>query len=112
MKYKFNDLEYELIKNYRDGFDFEEIELRLTDYFYEYDYIFGDWAYGKLRLKGFFDSDNKNVKKYRHLPVFFYFLFFLNSSKDTTRPGSGTVPGFSSNGNSISLSAAWVCVFV
>ena len=67
MKYKFNDLEYELIKNYRDGFNFEEIELKLTDYFYEYDYIFGDWAYGKLRLKGFFESNNKNVKKYNDI---------------------------------------------
>ena len=39
---------------------------------------------------------------------FYYYCCFLrlNSSSDTTRSSSGTVPGFSSNGNSMSLSAA------
>ena len=54
---------YEVIKNVRDGFDLEEVKNKLTDYFYPYDYIVGDWAYGKLRLKGFYDSTNKNVSK-------------------------------------------------
>ena len=34
-----------------------------TDYFYDYDYIVGDWAYGKVRLKGFYESDNKKCNK-------------------------------------------------
>lgn len=59
---KINDKEYELIKNYKDGFDLEEVTSKLTDYFDDYDYIVGDWAYGKLRLKGFYDSKNKKVK--------------------------------------------------
>lgn len=58
-KYSFENIEYELIENYKDGFDKEEINNKYTDYFYEYDYIIGDWAYGKLRLKGFFDKKNK-----------------------------------------------------
>jgi len=60
--FEFNGNRYEVIKNYREGFVFEEVESRFTDYFDQYDYVFGDWAYGKLRLKGFFESDNKNVK--------------------------------------------------
>ena len=28
----------------------------------DYDYIVGDIAYGKLRLKGFYESNNKKVK--------------------------------------------------
>lgn len=52
---------YEVIKNYRDGYDEEKFLERVTDYFYEYDYILGDWAYGKLRLKGFYKKDNKKV---------------------------------------------------
>lgn len=54
---------YELIKNYRDAFNEEEFISKCTDYFYDYDYIVGDIAYSKLRLKGFYDSTNKKVNK-------------------------------------------------
>ncbi len=54
---------YELIKNYKDAFDKEEFINKYTDYFYDYDYIVGDIAYGKLRLKGFYDEKNKKVNK-------------------------------------------------
>ena len=62
-KYTYNDIEYELIKDYKAGFDNEEVKEKLTDYFIDYDYILGDWAYGKLRLKGFYDEKNKKAKK-------------------------------------------------
>lgn len=55
--------EYELIKDYKDGFDREEFTNKYTDYFYDYDYIVGDIAYGKLRLKGFYDEKSKKVNK-------------------------------------------------
>lgn len=58
-----NNKDYQLIKNYRDAFNEEEFLDRCTDYFYDYDYIVGDIAYGKLRLKGFYDNSNKKVKK-------------------------------------------------
>lgn len=64
---------YELIKNYRDAFNEEEFRNRCTDYFYDYDYIVGDIAYGKLRLKGFYDECNKRVKKinnYKNLEAY------------------------------------------
>ena len=54
-----NDKEYEIVKDYRDGFDETEVKSKLTEYFDNYDYIAGDWAYGKLRLKGFTKKDNK-----------------------------------------------------
>ncbi len=53
---------YEIIKDYRNGFDKDEFISKCTDYFYDYDYIVGDWAYDKLRLKGFYDDDNKKSK--------------------------------------------------
>ena len=62
MRIEVENKEYELIKNYKDGFDREEFENKYTDYFYDYDYIVGDIAYGKLRLKGFYDEKNKKVK--------------------------------------------------
>ncbi len=58
-----NGQNYELLKDYRDGFELPEVESKLTDYFVDYDYVVGDWAYGKLRLKGFYDAKNKNVKE-------------------------------------------------
>ena len=54
---------YEVITNYRDAFEKDEFMSKCTDYFYDYDYIVGDIAYSKLRLKGFYDSKNKKAKK-------------------------------------------------
>lgn len=55
---------YELIKNEREAFNEEEFRSRYTDYFKDYDYIVGDIAYSKLRLKGFNDKTNKNYNKF------------------------------------------------
>ena len=63
MEIEINNEKYKLIKNYKDGFDQKEFLLKCTEYFYDYDYIVGDIAYGKLRLKGFYDEKNKKVKK-------------------------------------------------
>ena len=62
-KVKLNEKTYEIIEDYKNGFDHEETQNRLTDYFDEYDYILGDWAYDKLRLKGFCDKTNKQNNK-------------------------------------------------
>ena len=62
-RYLFDDKEYELIENYKDGFDYDEVKKCITDYYDNYDYIVGDWAYGKLRLKGFCNKNNKIFNK-------------------------------------------------
>ena len=53
---------YELIKDYKNGFDLDDFISHYTDFFKDYDFIVGDIAYNKLRLKGFYDSKNKKVK--------------------------------------------------
>lgn len=58
-----NNKDYELIKNYREAFNEEDFLSKCTEYFFDYDYIVGDIAYGKLRLKGFYDNNNKKAKK-------------------------------------------------
>lgn len=64
---------YKLIKDYRDAFDKDLFLEKYTSYFENFDYIVGDIAYSKLRLKGFNNKDNKfynkindykNVEKY------------------------------------------------
>jgi len=73
MKIVLNDNEYELVKNYKDAFSLEEVVSLVTDYFEEFDYILGDYAYNKLRLKGFYDDSNKKateINKYSYMPEY------------------------------------------
>ena len=63
MKIIINDKEYEIVENNNAQIDEELLKEMVTDYFETYDYILGDYAYGKLRLKGFNDHDNANYKK-------------------------------------------------
>ena len=60
---KVDNYTYELVENYKDGFDEVAFKDKYTDYFYDYDYIIGDWSYGKLRLKGFCDRTNKKCNR-------------------------------------------------
>ena len=64
-----NEKQYEILEDYNSAFDKEEVESKLTDFFDQYDYIVGDWAYGKLRLKGFCEKNNKihnNINDYKN----------------------------------------------
>ena len=58
-----NDVEYEVVRDEQNCLDASVLEEKITDYFEPYDYIFGDYAYEKVRLKGYYDSNNKNVNK-------------------------------------------------
>ena len=58
-----NDVEYEVVRNEQNCLDTSVLEEKITDYFEPYDYIFGDYAYEKVRLKGYYDSNNKNANK-------------------------------------------------
>jgi len=69
--------DYKLFENYKDGFDLEELTEKMTDYFLPYDYIVGDWSYGKLRLKGFYKKDNKDCKK---LNDFTYYKEYIENN--------------------------------
>lgn len=62
-----DDMNYELETNIANCFELEGIKDLFTDYFHDYDYIVGDYAYSKLRLKGFYNSDNKSVKEINNI---------------------------------------------
>lgn len=55
------DRPYALVYNYRNGFDEEALAERFSEVLSRYDYIVGDWGYEQLRLKGFFDNENKRA---------------------------------------------------
>ena len=49
---------YEILIDYREGFKEEALTARYSEILSKYDYILGDWGYGQLRLKGFFEDTN------------------------------------------------------
>ena len=61
-KFTIEGITYEIITDYRNAFTEEDFKKRYTDYFYDFDYVVGDWAYDKLRLKGFYNDDNPKSK--------------------------------------------------
>lgn len=58
-----NGLNYNLIVNYKEVLNTEELVAAFTEYFNAFDYVLGDYSYGKLRLKGFCKKENKNFSK-------------------------------------------------
>ncbi len=73
-KITIDEIEYEIIKNYKNGYNKDDFLARYTDYFHDFDYVAGDWAYGKLRLKGFFDGKNKKCKEFNNFDNFDKYL--------------------------------------
>jgi len=69
-KVKINEKDYEVVENYKEALKADNLSEMVTDYFDNYDYILGDWSYGKLRLKGFCDKQNKirnNLNSYENI---------------------------------------------
>ena len=58
-----NGQKYLVKKNERDALENAELEEKITDYYNEFDYIVGDWAYGKLRLKGLITRKIRTIKR-------------------------------------------------
>ncbi|WP_270179889.1 YutD family protein [Alkalihalobacillus sp. CinArs1] len=58
---KVNQHSYELVKEEREGWNEEAFQNRYSEILDKYDYIVGDWGYGQLRLKGFFEDRNQKA---------------------------------------------------
>ena len=52
---------YEIVEERGDGYNEEAFLNRYSEILTKYDYIVGDWGYGQLRLKGFFDDHNQKA---------------------------------------------------
>lgn len=60
---KLENFNYQVIENKNDCLNIDELIEKYTDYFYDFDYILGDYAYNKLRLKGFCMKNNPRFNK-------------------------------------------------
>lgn len=62
-KIEINGITYEVIRNDGNCLSKEDLSEKITEYFDEFDYIFGDFSYEKVRLKGYNESTNKKATK-------------------------------------------------
>jgi uncharacterized protein YutD len=53
---------YEVVQDVRNGWNPEAFKERYSEVLSKYDYIVGDWGYSQLRLRGFYDDQNKKAK--------------------------------------------------
>ncbi len=67
MNIKISDKEYEILKDTGDLIKTLDLNEIVTDYFDNFDFIVGDFAYGKVRLKGFYNKENKNCKEHNNI---------------------------------------------
>ncbi|WP_225048150.1 YutD family protein [Lacticaseibacillus kribbianus] len=54
---------YAIALDHTSAFDREKFAARYTDILDKYDYIVGDWGYDQLRLRGFYNDDNRRANK-------------------------------------------------
>lgn len=52
---------FELVEDFRDGWNQDAFKERYSDVLSKFDYIVGDWGYGQLRLKGFFEDNHSKA---------------------------------------------------
>ena len=74
MEIVIREKKYNVIKDYGNTIgeiNFDEI---VTEYYDNFDYIVGDWAYGKLRLKGFYKKNSKFVKSFNNIENVDYYI--------------------------------------
>jgi len=60
-----NNKKYQVMKNYKDALNVEELKEKLTEYFDDFDYIVGDIAYSKLSFEENL-KQTKELVKYAH----------------------------------------------
>lgn len=72
--YIFLDSHYEIHSSNMEEFPLEEVSSYFTDYFSKFDYVLGDYAYHKLRLKGFYDSKSKKATKINDIAFYEEYL--------------------------------------
>ncbi|MGL4971899.1 MAG: YutD family protein [Culicoidibacterales bacterium] len=57
------EYQYELIENFRDAFNEEQVITKYCDVLEKYEYITGDIIEGYLRLKGFYADENPKARE-------------------------------------------------
>lgn len=70
MEIVINNIKYKIVKDDNNTINDLDLNEIVTDYYEKFDFIVGDWAYGKVRLKGFYKDNNKKanaINKYSYM---------------------------------------------
>lgn len=62
-KIRLDTKQYQVLSDYKEGWNEEAFRKRYSDILEKYDYIIGDWGYGQLRLKGFFEDRHSKATR-------------------------------------------------
>jgi uncharacterized protein YutD len=62
-KFEWNGRHYQMMTDYKEGWNEEAFCKRYSEILVKYDYIVGDWGYGQLRLKGFFEDQHERASR-------------------------------------------------
>ena len=71
-------IEFELVDNYKEGFDVTAFNQRFSDILTKFDYIVGDWGNEQLRLRGFYKDDKANESEEKISRLEDYLLEYCN----------------------------------
>ena len=52
-----DEIQFELVENYRDAFDLTAFNQRFSEILTKFDFIVGDWGNDQLRLRGFYQDE-------------------------------------------------------
>ena len=71
-------IEFDLVDNYKEGFDVTAFNQRFSDILTKFDYIVGDWGNEQLRLRGFYKDDKANESEEKISRLEDYLLEYCN----------------------------------
>ena len=71
-------IEFDLVDNFKEGFDITAFNQRFSDILTKFDYIVGDWGNEQLRLRGFYKDDKANESEEKISRLEDYLLEYCN----------------------------------
>ena len=71
-------IEFDLVENFKEGFDIMAFNQRFSDILPKFDYIVGDWGNEQLRLRGFYKDDKANESEEKISRLEDYLLEYCN----------------------------------
>ena len=71
-------IEFDLVENFKEGFDITAFNQRFSEILTKFDYIVGDWGNEQLRLRGFYKDDKANESEEKISCLEDYLLEYCN----------------------------------
>lgn len=73
-----DEIQFELVENYRDAFDLTAFNQRFSEILTKFDFIVGDWGNDQLRLRGFYQDEKAKESDVKISRLEDYLLEYCN----------------------------------